>query len=101
MTGSKTNSLTREQVLAAVKQPPPQGDFVWDGADEDDRPLSRSEMRAGVESSRDRHGRPAGSDADVLDADVLDAFRASGTGWRARLNEALREWLAAHPHARA
>jgi uncharacterized protein (DUF4415 family) len=97
MTGSKTNSPTREHILAAVRNPPPQGDFVWDGADEDERPLSRSEMRAGIESARNRRDHPAEPDAELLDADVLEAFKASGEGWRSRLNEALREWLRAHP----
>ena len=31
-----------------------------------------------------------------LDAEVADAFRATGPGWQTRLNNALREWLAAH-----
>ena len=31
-----------------------------------------------------------------LDPDILEAFRASGSGWQSRLNAALREWLAAH-----
>lgn len=28
-----------------------------------------------------------------LDADVLDALRATGPGWQTRVNDALREWL--------
>lgn len=28
--------------------------------------------------------------------DVLSAFRASGAGWQARMNEALKEWLQTH-----
>ncbi|MEW6352435.1 MAG: BrnA antitoxin family protein [Thermodesulfobacteriota bacterium] len=28
-----------------------------------------------------------------LDADILDAFKATGRGWQTRLNAALREWL--------
>ncbi len=28
-----------------------------------------------------------------LDADVLDAFKATGRGWQTRINKALREWL--------
>jgi uncharacterized protein (DUF4415 family) len=28
-----------------------------------------------------------------LDADVLEAFRATGSGWQTRMNEALKEWL--------
>jgi uncharacterized protein (DUF4415 family) len=28
-----------------------------------------------------------------LDADILEAFKASGRGWQTRINKALREWL--------
>ncbi len=31
-----------------------------------------------------------------LDADVLEAFRATGSGWQTRMNEALKEWLKEH-----
>lgn len=31
-----------------------------------------------------------------LDADVVDAFRQSGDGWQAKMNAALRDWLATH-----
>jgi len=31
-----------------------------------------------------------------FDADVLDAFRASGPRWQMRMNEALRDWLKSH-----
>jgi uncharacterized protein (DUF4415 family) len=30
-----------------------------------------------------------------LDREILGAFRAGGPGWQTRLNEALKEWLAA------
>jgi uncharacterized protein (DUF4415 family) len=30
--------------------------------------------------------------------DVLEAFKATGQGWQARMNDALREWLKAQPH---
>jgi len=32
----------------------------------------------------------------VKDADVLEAFRATGKGWQTRMNAALREWLKEH-----
>lgn len=32
-----------------------------------------------------------------LDADVVGAFKGSGAGWQTRINNALREWLKAHP----
>jgi len=31
------------------------------------------------------------------DAEVIDAFRATGAGWQARMNAALKEWLKDHP----
>lgn len=31
-----------------------------------------------------------------LDADVLTAFRGTGSGWQTRLNNALRDWLRTH-----
>ena len=100
MTGSKTNSMTREQVLAALKNSPPQGDFVWDGLDEDERPLTRIEMQEGIEAIRKRRGRPAGSDKTQIalrvDNDTLAAFRAMGHGWQTRMNAALGEWLKDH-----
>jgi len=30
------------------------------------------------------------------DADVLEAFRATGKGWQTRMNEALKDWLKEH-----
>jgi uncharacterized protein (DUF4415 family) len=74
--------------------------FVWDGADEEERPLSRDEMQAGVDAGRRQRGRPAGSDKESttirIDRDILAAFRSEGAGWQTRMNAALREWLEAH-----
>ena len=33
-----------------------------------------------------------------FDPDVLLAFKATGPGWQTRMNDALKEWLAAHKH---
>lgn len=52
-----------------------------------------------------RAGRPAGSTKKETkqavtvrySPDVLAAFRATGEGWQARMNEALRDWLRTHP----
>lgn len=30
------------------------------------------------------------------DADVLEAFKATGRGWQTRMNAALKEWLSEH-----
>lgn len=101
MSGSNSKPLTREAILEAMKTPPPNGYYVWDGVNEDERPLSAEEMRAGIEEHRRRSGRPPGSNKESttirFDKDVLDAFRASGPGWQTRINAALREWLEAHP----
>ncbi|MDK9694896.1 MAG: BrnA antitoxin family protein [Siculibacillus sp.] len=49
-----------------------------------------------------RHGRPAVAATRVtiglrLSADVVAQFRMTGRGWHARIDRALREWLADHP----
>ncbi|MFO1292955.1 MAG: BrnA antitoxin family protein [Rubrivivax sp.] len=102
MTGSPKKTMTRKQVLEAVKAPPPGGDFVWDGADEDDRPATPTEVNAALETARRKRGRPAGSATKEqvalrVDHDVLAAFRAGGPGWQTRVNNALRDWLRTHP----
>ena len=48
MSNSATNYLTKPQVLAAVRASMANPGFVWDGLDEDDRPLSRQEMQSGL-----------------------------------------------------
>lgn len=48
-----------------------------------------------------RVGRPLSVSVKVpltvrYDADIIDAFKAGGSGWQTRMNNALREWLASH-----
>lgn len=62
-----------------------------------EKPVSRPEAQQ--EMVR-RRGRPAGSGGKVsttirFDAEILDAFKASGDGWQTRMNDALKEWLRA------
>ncbi|MHC1729093.1 MAG: BrnA antitoxin family protein [Syntrophobacteraceae bacterium] len=43
-------------------------------------------------------GRPKATMAKIhvnirLDADVLEAFRATGPGWQTRINKVLRDWV--------
>ena len=107
MTGSmikpkSPNQMTREEVMAAVRAIPPEKDYVWDGIDEDDRPLTAEEMDTGIALALARsRGRPMGSDKTQIalrvDNGVLAAFKATGKGWQTRMNEALREWLERHP----
>jgi len=33
------------------------------------------------------------------DADVVEAFKATGKGWQTRMNAALRDWLKTHSPA--
>jgi uncharacterized protein (DUF4415 family) len=100
MSGLNMNSMDVKVVLAAVKNPPPGSDFLWDGLDEDDRPATEQEMRAAVATYKKR-GRPVGSGtkeqvAIRFDRDVLLAFRNAGPGWQTRMNDALRDWLLSH-----
>ena len=95
---STTLNATFQKTLAAIKSPLAHGDFVWDCHDEDERPLGKDEMLAGITVARKRRGRPAGSCTKVqviirLDHDVLTAFRTDGPGWQTRMNEALKDWL--------
>lgn len=101
MIGLKMTSTTFNQLLSATKAAPAGGDFVWDGQDEDERPLGKHEMLSGIAVARKRRGRPAGSGtkeqvAIRLDHDVLTAFRTGGPGWQTRMNEALKDWLRTH-----
>lgn len=78
-----------------------QSPYVWDGQDEEDRPLSAEEMQAGIAAWRKRRGRPKGSHKESttirFDREILDAFRATGPGWQTRMNDALKDWLQSHP----
>ena len=101
MNGSKTNNLSRAQVLAAVRAVPAESHFVWDGLEEDDRPLTREEMLSGIAALAKKRGRPVGSGikeqvAIRIDREVLSAFRAGGAGWQTRMNDALKDWLKQH-----
>lgn len=112
MNGSKTTSTTADEMRAAGKRGESKTDMarvrakaphVWDGKSEDERPLTREEMQAGIEAYRRQRGRPAGSDKESttirFDRDVLAAFRAGGPGWQTRMNAALRDWLKTHSSA--
>jgi len=101
MAGLAVNKMTRGQVAAAVRAIPSGSDFVWDGVDEDERPLSDEELKQGLALALKKRGRPAGSGtkeqvAIRFDRDVLTAFRTAGPGWQTRMNDALRDWLRTH-----
>ncbi|MEF8768891.1 MAG: BrnA antitoxin family protein [Candidatus Accumulibacter phosphatis] len=109
MAGSKRTSMGTDDMHATRKRGESKTDlakvhagtpYVWDGKNEDERPLTREEMQAGIEAYRKQRGRPTGSDKESttirFDRDVLAAFRAAGPGWQTRMNAALRDWLKTH-----
>ena len=112
MTGLKRTSTATNEKRAAAKRGETKTDlakvragtpYVWDGKNDDERPLTREEMQAGIESYRKQRGRLAGSDKESttirFDREVLAAFRAAGPGWQTRMNAALRDWLKNHSPA--
>jgi uncharacterized protein (DUF4415 family) len=107
MTSTTTDEMRatrkRGESMTDVAQVRAKAPYVWDGKNEDERPLTREEMQAGIEAYRRQRGRPAGSDKESttirFDRDVLAAFRAGGPGWQTRMNAALRDWLKTHSPA--
>ena len=74
--------------------------------DPDDAPaltkawFDEADMFHGGQSVRRGRGRPKGSGTKVqltlrIDQDVVAAYKATGTGWQTRVNEALRATLPA------
>ena len=56
---------------------------------------------AATELLRPKRGRPLSENPKEhvnirLDADVVGAFRRTGSGWQTRLNDVLRDWLRTH-----
>ena len=92
MNGSQTSQTERQKILSAMQTPPPNGYFEWDGEDEDERPLSREEMLAGMITAEN-------SQSPVLlqlDNDILAYFRSTGKEWQQHLNDALKQWMQEH-----
>ena len=96
MNGSEKNLTERQQILESMKTPPVGGYFVWDGVDEDDRPLSREEMQAGILKAQRFNNNGKTEIALQIDNEILASFRATGQNWQARMNDALKEWLKEH-----
>ena len=89
----QSNPIEREKILAAMQTPPPDGYFVWDGEDTDDRPLSRAEMVAGMMQTSENDKSQV---VLQLDNDVLVYFHSTGKNWQTHLNNALKEWMQEH-----
>ena len=101
-TGSKTNGMSREEVLRAVNAQKPNDFYVWDGKSEDDKPLTQKEMKEGLAAYKKR-GRPFSAFtkkqiAIRLDPEVIEAFQKEGPGWQTRMNNALKDWLQHREH---
>jgi uncharacterized protein (DUF4415 family) len=95
--GSKTNGMSREEILKALKTQKPNNFYVWDGKSEEDKPLTPKEMTDGLVAYKKR-GRPFSAStkkqiAIRLDPEVLEAFQKEGPGWQTRINTALKDWL--------
>lgn len=84
----------------------PNSATAW--VDPDDAPeLSDAFFEAADEYVGDklvRRGRPKASQTKQAltvryDVDVIEAFKATGTGWQTRMNAALRDWLKTHSPA--
>ena len=57
--------------------------------------------KAAAELLKPKRGRPPVANPKEhlnirLDADIVDAFRRTGSGWQTKLNDALRDWLKTH-----
>jgi len=65
-------------------------------SDPDNQPLTAEQLA----QFKRRPGRPAGSNKELvslrLDAEVLETFRSTGSGWQTRINEVLKDWAKHH-----
>lgn len=66
-------------------------------ADPDNLPLTDAELK----QFKRMRGRPLGSGTKEqvtlrLDAQILERFRATGSGWQTRINDALLDWAKHH-----
>jgi len=69
-------------------------------SDPDAQPLTDAEwaeVKPFVRVGRPRKESPKVYTGIRLDAEILDAFKATGKGWQTRMNDALKEWLSTHP----
>ena len=68
-----------------------------------DQPVSAQQGAAALRQALSR-GRPKAASTKLAltvryDAEVIDAFKATGKGWQTRMNAALRDWLKNHSAA--
>lgn len=65
--------------------------------DPDNLPLTDEELQ----QFRRTRGRPQGSGKKEqvtlrIDTEILEQFKATGSGWQTRINDALRDWIKQH-----
>ena len=53
----ETPPLTRKAILDRMKTPPPGGYFVWNGLDEDERPVTPEDFDAARAAQRAKRGQ--------------------------------------------
>jgi uncharacterized protein (DUF4415 family) len=66
------------------------GDFEWDSQDDEDRPLSKEEMRLAISQLGLRRAQQKVSTSIQLDTEILEYFQATGKEWQSRINDVLR-----------
>ena len=55
------------------------------------------ELAAKMRTARGQQKSPTKASTTIrLSRDVLDFFRAGGSGWQSRIDDALKEWVASH-----
>ena len=92
---SGLQKLAKQKILDATTSAPSKGDFVWDGKNEDERPLTKQEMQSSIK----RAGRPKTENPKKvitirISPEVDEYFRTTGKGWQTRIDEVLREYIA-------
>ena len=95
MTGLK-QTMNKQAILNAIKQSPEQGDFIWDGISEDERPLSKKEMQSAIKLGRPKSEITKDRITLRLSKEVTGYFRSTGKGWQTRMNDVLASYVKSH-----
>lgn len=75
---------------------------TWQSQAKPAREVFAAEVYDALVALKRPRGRPKAETTKVftairLDADLLDAFKATGKGWQTRVNSALRQYIREHP----
>ena len=86
----------------ATDQDNPELTKEWFGKAKPASAVFSPETYAGLLAMKRPRGRPKADETKVftairLDADLLNAFKATGKGWQTRVNAALRQFISEHP----